>query len=418
MALAICTNFTFASSHCNTSSIIVCSSPNSTFPTCNNTHGCVANQHCNSTVYADCTISASNEYTFSKDLFANQSSLCATRQPTVTLAQNLTIKTTNLVVSSTATGSNVTSYNGTVLGAVGSLWAHDGTNVSGANVIGPYFSGTDVGTFPLNCGYLACKPENISVTNTTTCNYLNPSDPPGKCFGDYTNCIQTVQNRTFCVDEDCDWLHSNYTQLNTSATTQLFHFPDKLCRPDEVCFQETKETIFPLQNECLCYQGYILSPADNRTCVLNITKAQICADSNQFRNLHTFECVDITKCETETLVKAGNFSDAVCAEPDICVGVVDSGGICVSTRSNCLSIEYISGSQPDGSPKCETISPPCGKHQIEVSPPTPVSDRKCRSLGSDNMVVATVVIMVPTLVYLLIDIYFRTKHGTSKGLYD
>ena len=408
---------------CNISNhdTIVCSEPFLVPGYCTKTHhgcepnqpcepsACEGDQPCEPSVYANCNITSGGYYKFDKSLFIDETSICATQMPNVTLTEELTVITTNINLVSTAPDSNVTSYGGSVSGPVESLWAHDGTDVSQSTVSGPFFSGFNVTTFPSSCGYLACVPVN-STNGTSTCNFEDPFNLPGTCIGDYTGCIEINDGTHFCVDVDCDWVN----QSNTFAPG-LFHFPSEYCRPFTVCYHTSAPTIFPLKNDCLCYQGYVLSPVDNVTCVLNTTGTGIC-EENKYRDTNSYECVDITQCQTETLVEAGPYSDAICAEPDICVGVVDETGICVSTRKNCLSIEYISGSKTDGSPVCETISPPCGKHQIETVPPTPTADRVCKTLGSENMIVVTLVMMIPTLVYLCVQIFFKVKHGKPAGL--
>lgn len=343
----------------------------------------------------------SGTFGFSPDLFSDQSSACATTLPTVTIGQNqlLTLVLTNVVVVSESPHVNVTLYGGNYTGNASSLWAHDGSDVNEAVVAGPYFGGTNVTTVPESCGYMPCTPLDAIETSTCTTNVSNT----GPCIGDYSGCVPVDASRTFCVAEDCDWVENASTYASN-----LFHFPASGCRATTICDHYSGPAIFPDENACLCFPGYIQSGTQ---CTINTTGTAACASETQYRNPETYECIDITTCdETGTLIGATETSDAICiAPPTVCAGVVNDAGICVTPTQRCTTLQFIVGSAENGSAICSTLSPPCGKHAIETSPPTVTSDRICKQLGSDNMIVATIVMMLPALAYLGIDVFLRVK---------
>ena len=358
------------------------------------------NTTCTEPLYRSCTVSGSGTFEFHPDSFLNQSSECATTIPTVSIAPNTsaTLVLKNVIVDSHSSHVNVTLYGGNYSGNASSLWAHDGSNVSGAVVTGPYFGGKNVTTVPQSCGYMPCTPLNANNTSTCATNVTNP----GRCIGDYSGCIEVNTSTHFCVSEDCDWV-----QNASTYASNLFHFPATGCRAKTICDHYSGPAIFPNENTCLCFPGYILSGV---TCTINTTGNVPCGVS-KYRNLETYECLSVTTCDdTGTLIEATETSDAICiTPPTVCVGVVGEAGICVTPTQRCTTLQFIVGSSENGSAVCSNLSPPCGKHAIETSPPTVTSDRVCKKLGSDNMVVATIVMMLPAITYLVVYTFFRVK---------
>lgn len=388
--------------------IVVCAAPFGPSSECSNTtfYGCDTNStSCQGPdVYADCTLVDSGVYTFSASLFSNQSSVCATTEPTVTLDRELTVVVTNVNLDvqhnttheyGSSEDSNVTAYGGSVTGIMQSLWAHNGTNVSNAIVSGPYFGGTNVEEMPILCGYLACNPPDANATSA-----CKPSPhavlPLGNCTGTYEDCIDTEFGQTLCVSETCEWL-DNAADYN--VTEELFHFPEESCHPLTVCEQITQDAIFPYDNTCLCLPGY--TTESNGSCTI-IELPDIVCGENQYQSQLTYECIGIRSCEHGVSIPSTTTTDAVCLpEPELCVGVVNTAGICISPNKRCTSVQYVHGSNADGTPECVNLSPPCTKHEIEVKPPTATTDRVCKPVASQNMIVDSIVILIPTAVYIL-----------------
>lgn len=385
--------------------IVVCATPLSVEHNCSATafYGCSPSPPaCEPTVYADCFIESSGIYTFLPSLFENETSECALTTPNVTLECECTVTVTNINLNTNAgtntslgflMDSNVTAYGGSVIGSVGSLWAHTGTDVSGASVHGPYFGGSNVTTMPLNCSYLACDPPDANAT--TDC-AASPGAvlPLGGCVGTYDDCIGLADGQTLCVSETCEWVQnaSDYSEA-------IYHFPQDNCRLLTVCEHFSGDAIFPDDATCLCLPGYTLEA--NGTCTI-ITFPDVVCGENQYLSQLTYECIDIKTCEHGIDINSSSTSDAVCsAAPTVCVGLVNSAGICVTPTSRCTSVQYVDGTHADGTSKCVNLSPPCTRHEIETKAPTATTDRQCKPVASQNMVIDAIVILIPTAVYIL-----------------
>lgn len=409
--LAVCTNATHAAELANSSgvpyAVVVCSSPSSSFPTDSTNgvefYGCSPNESCPATgrVWADCTAEPEQgDYHFerSEDVFGESD--CSV--PTVTIDSVGTYSLTNLTATSTA-AAEVSVFGGSFTGNASMLWAYDDADVTNATPDG-YFA-TEVATVPASCGYLACEPTgNNSVV---PCQTLSPN--PRQCIGNATLCTAVEGGYNLCLYAGCDWITNGSTYF--SHPNNSYFFPPG-CNPFTVCEQTTVPAIFPDDNTCLCLPGFVDDGLGNCT-IEQFGTGVVCSETQyaQRGDNSTYKCVDLTTCDGEPLLEATETTDRVCASPPkVCVGFVDTEtGICVEPKAQCSSVQIITGTNLDGTPKCINLSPPCPSHSFEKVAPTPTSDRVCVRYTGVNVYAATGFAVTPCVLYFAFMAYQYTR---------
>ena len=408
----ICANNTYANHLATTQvnaaiAVVVCSSPNPSFPA-NNTnnikfYGCGPSPEvCElGRVWADCTATSSGEYNFtwSDDVYSNPD--CAI--PVVTLNGPEPVSLYNLTTIS-AVFPEVSAFGGNFSGNASMLWAYDGVDVSDSTPTG-YFGGDNVTTVPQSCDYLSCMP--ASNETAAPCSPLSANAET--CFGDATACLPMSGGQSLSLSEECDWVEGAKSAYADHPNGSYFFPPG--CDVFTVCEHTTVPAIFPDDNTCLCLPGFESSGAGNCTITV-VTTGVVCGEEQyaQLTDNATYECVDLTTCSGEPLLEATETSDRVCVSPpEVCVGFVNSVGVCVTPSVQCTSLQFIRGSTADGAPDCGTLSPPCPSHSFEKTPPTPTSDRICVRYTGVNVYAATGFAVAPCAIYFGVMAYLSLK---------
>lgn len=404
---AICANSSYAAQLANTTNatyaVVVCAATNASFPSnpVSNAsfYGCrTTPDPCEGRIWADCTATGAGDYNFvwSEDVYGNTN--CSV--PTLTLSSNASVSLTNVTTVSTAFP-DASVFGGSFSGNATMLWAYDGANVSAATPIG-YF-GKNTTTVPASCSHLSCVP--VGNASAAPCPLLSPSAE--QCFGGSDACFQVSGGGSLCIETLCDWVPNGTSY--TSHPNGSYFFPPG-CQPFTICEHTTVASVFPDDNTCLCLPGYVKSGTAN--CTIKPPVSYDCGETQyaQVGANDTYECVKLKTCSGEPLIEATATSDNICASvPEVCVGIINGSGICVTPEATCSSVQIVTGTQKDGNPECLTLSPPCPSNTFEKTPPTPTSDRVCERYTGVNVYAATVFAISPCLVYFIVMAYVYSR---------